>query len=72
MVNGPHKSSELWSACFRASGVGKLNRLMLPNLEGGSRSCEISVFGHDSLPPRDIMGGITNIDDLKLIHGSMF
>ena len=45
---------------------------MLPNLEGGNRSCEISVFGHDSLPPRDIMGGITNNDGLKLIHGLMF
>ena len=66
------KSVELWSACLLASGVGKLDRLMLPNLGGGSRSHEISVFGHDSLPPPNIMGGIANNDDLGSMHVSMF
>ena len=64
---------EFWSACFPAGGLGEPDRLMLSNPRGGSRSCELGgVLGHDSHPTVDIMGGLTNNDDLISMQGSMF
>ena len=67
-----HKINWIVERMFPASGVGKPYRLMLSNPREGSRSRRISVFGHDSLPPREIMRGITNNDDRISRHGSMF
>lgn len=59
-------------SCWWTWRASLIDRLMLPNPGGGSRSCELGGFGHECLPPLDIMGGISSNDDLRSIPGSTF